>query len=242
MSLTYVRKKNHKSESDFDTHDLRIVRKGEIMGRRIRWTLLASFLGLWILGVVATLVVKEAKKNSNEKNEKLEERTSVEEERDTTDKRKRKREEFIAAMTYIKDKNDREEEYYSSLKEIQWEMGATLMEAILQDEQKDTGWSREIYEKTTEMLMREEHVGTRIAGIDCRDTLCRIEFEHASLEDYDMFKSGDFIDRLPCSGGDQHGRNDAIDEERSITTIFFARKGDNRAFKKLREKVNELLQ
>jgi hypothetical protein len=121
-----------------------------------------------------------------------------------------------------------------------WEMAPSLLEEMLEKEEENKNWTSRVNEEATEMLQDDQFAGTSLLGVDCRQSLCKIEFAHNDIETSNKFKRSDMRKGSWISeSGNSLGGFAQSDTGQISTFIYFTDVGDSETFFKMRELIAE---
>ncbi|MDJ0765121.1 MAG: hypothetical protein QNJ97_19215 [Myxococcota bacterium] len=102
-----------------------------------------------------------------------------------------------------------------------WERAPRVIEKMLNEEREDYSWTNHIESAGSSFLQEKELGGTEIRSVDCRETICRVEFIHADDEARKKFEEDGRADG-PWTG-DQYGRKIVLEDGRVGKYVYFGK-------------------
>lgn len=121
-----------------------------------------------------------------------------------------------------------------------WEMAPALLEEMWKNEEIDRDWTVRVNEEAENLLKNDQYEGTSLLEIDCRQSLCRIEFAHVDIEASNRFKRSDMRNGSWISeAGNSLGGFAESDTGQISTFIYFTGLDDSETFFRMRETIAE---
>jgi hypothetical protein len=115
------------------------------------------------------------------------------------------------------------------------DMGPSVLEEMFQTQLPDNFWTKEIQTMSDGLWTDAAFDGTILENVDCRETLCKMEFYHNNKEAHDTFlMQGINIGPWNTSAGETMGGQTAHDDGSVTTNVIFSRTGDFETFKEMR--------
>lgn len=108
---------------------------------------------------------------------------------------------------------------------------AERMQRMHEDQRRqrvDRRWAQAVGSHLRDVMAGEAMMGSSLAAVDCRSTLCRIEIVHNDEESFDAFQSQFPImvaDELPAMTMDHRAQGDG-----SMVTVLYASRGEETGF------------
>jgi len=122
------------------------------------------------------------------------------------------------------------------------DMAPEVLEKMLQREKPDVEWTSSVTKEAQKVLEYEESQGTTLYKTDCRETLCKIQFDHENLDRHKSFMDGR-MDLGPwmAGAGNALGSYKKQDGDKLRSFIYFTKPDDKETFLDMRREMAAIL-
>jgi len=115
-----------------------------------------------------------------------------------------------------------------------------LLQEMIDEQQQNPGWRMRIENYMGKLLTEEKFAGTALVEVDCRTSLCKMELQHKTVSDFELFR-----DQAATEGPldtDQHGKPEFLEDGSVMSTMYFAREGgDPEPFEEMHERLYSMV-
>ena len=117
-------------------------------------------------------------------------------------------------------------------------LAPVFLENMFQAQKIDNEWTNTISEETEQYFSKMQLEGTVLNSVECRETLCKVEFDHYDLEKQATFfkgpvNNGPWIRR----SGETFGSFDKNEGGTMRSTLYFTREDDFDTFWEMRKRM-----
>ena len=122
------------------------------------------------------------------------------------------------------------------------DMAPEVLEKMLQREKPNIEWTSSVTKEAQKVLAYEESQGTTLYKTDCRETLCKIQFDHENLDRHKSFMDGR-MDLGPwmAGAGTAFGSYKEQDGDKLRSFIYFTKPDDKETFLAMRREMATIL-
>ncbi len=118
-----------------------------------------------------------------------------------------------------------------------WQDAPGILTEMLNGQEKDDDWTKQVRETGEEFLFSSEYRGTTLVSADCRETLCEVLLHHQHAEDAERFRYKGGAEQGPWFG-EQFGK--AFDRDDTfITRLVFSKDRNIEPFRKIGDIILE---
>jgi hypothetical protein len=118
------------------------------------------------------------------------------------------------------------------------DMGAETLESMLQSQESDPNWTSSIEKEASKTMEYEEALGTDLVAVDCRETLCRLDFHHKDGAAYRRYYGGKMDRGSWISGAsNSFGSINALEDGSVDSILYFTKKDQGETFLKMRKNI-----
>ena len=121
------------------------------------------------------------------------------------------------------------------LDENYWEKAPRAFEIVMDEENKDIHWSNQVVQDGNALLKEHQLAGTTVVQADCRETVCKVVFEHDDVESAEQFRKHQVSSQAPWSG-EQYGTR-VTEDGKTLTHLYFSQDEEKKAFRKVADIV-----
>ncbi|MBN2525988.1 MAG: hypothetical protein JXR76_06300 [Deltaproteobacteria bacterium] len=120
-----------------------------------------------------------------------------------------------------------------------WDNATETLTEMHESEAKDPLWESEVRNRVMRSFDMKSIGDTDLDGIDCRQTLCRIDFVHKDSDALDQLRNVMRESDWMNESSNAYGNNETLEDGRIMSFVYFSKNDDGAAFLEMRKRIIE---